>query len=780
MSGKGNQVGGVVGYNYAYASSSDYSPLAAIYNCYSVGTVTGRSCVGGVAGENYASGSTAKATVTNCYYLVGTAAGGINGADVAGRATALTDEQMRTEESFIGFDFDVIWEFGGVDEGYYYPTLTGNVTKIFFTVTFYDYDGTQIGEPQKVEKRKSATAPDMSSAAFVDGAYVYVFDHWNTSFARVTADLTVTAVYAKTAIIYYRSYGKDLEFRWMESLENVETYFSASIANIIAETTNDYTMVCKVEWSEEDIAKLDNLSTEVQYVRGTLTICDSLYYEMAAGAAVQVQVQFIGSGEAVTEGDFTSVVNDDLASVTITGYTGTATNVVIPETIQGLTVTAIAEGALRGNTTMQELSVSKNVTSIGSEAFAGCDHLVNVNLPEGLQTIDAKAFHGCSMTSVTILSDTVTIGEQAFGYADAGVIGGFTVFGHEGSTAQAYAEANSGILFAGVSSSNDIGSGVSAVVEAGNTITAEEITDEATHAAAAESLPATEDYVLYDINLYDAEGEKTQPNNNVLVSVPLPQGYDAARCGVLRLNSDGSTLEMYSYTQGSNICFYTNHFSVYVISEYYPEEQIMNYTVSHYLQQEDGSYLLYATETLEGVVGKTVEAAARAFEGYTYDASVEGNKASGTLINGTPLELKLYYTLLRKVSYVADGMEVRSFLVKNGEMLTEIPAVPTKEGFSGAWDIDLSGVAIKQSYVVTAVYTTAILYGDANCDGSITSADAAYVLRYSVKLSVMTEQGLLNADVDGKAGVTTADAAAILRYTVKLEKQLPIAYDRFI
>ncbi len=67
------------------------------------------------------------------------------------------------------------------------------------------------------------------------------------------------------------------------------------------------------------------------------------------------------------------------------------------------------------------------------------------------------------------------------------------------------------------------------------------------------------------------------------------------------------------------------------------------------------------------------------------------------------------------------------------------------------------------------------LYGDANCDGFVTTADAAYVLRYSVKLSVMTEQGMINADVDGKAGVTTADAAAILRYTVKLEKQLPIA-----
>ena len=68
----------------------------------------------------------------------------------------------------------------------------------------------------------------------------------------------------------------------------------------------------------------------------------------------------------------------------------------------------------------------------------------------------------------------------------------------------------------------------------------------------------------------------------------------------------------------------------------------------------------------------------------------------------------------------------------------------------------------------------AILYGDANCDGMITAADAALVLRSIVGLSALTKRGALNAEVDGDGSVTAADAAAILRYVVGLIRELPV------
>jgi hypothetical protein len=64
------------------------------------------------------------------------------------------------------------------------------------------------------------------------------------------------------------------------------------------------------------------------------------------------------------------------------------------------------------------------------------------------------------------------------------------------------------------------------------------------------------------------------------------------------------------------------------------------------------------------------------------------------------------------------------------------------------------------------------LYGDANCDGKITSADAALVLRALVGLSVNTPEGMRNADVAGDFDgmPNAADAVAILRYVVGLIK----------
>jgi hypothetical protein len=66
-----------------------------------------------------------------------------------------------------------------------------------------------------------------------------------------------------------------------------------------------------------------------------------------------------------------------------------------------------------------------------------------------------------------------------------------------------------------------------------------------------------------------------------------------------------------------------------------------------------------------------------------------------------------------------------------------------------------------------------VLYGDANCDGVVTSADAALILRAIVGLSELSMRGALNADVDGDMEITAADAALILRYVVGLVGSLP-------
>lgn len=119
-------VGGIVGRNYASNRSYADSGAATVMSCYNTGRISGYQA-GGIAGENIAALNLVS-SVTNCYYLEGTAAVGCTNNDIGeGTKTiehvhALTDEQMQDAESFAGFDFDSIWTMDG-DPDYPYPEL---------------------------------------------------------------------------------------------------------------------------------------------------------------------------------------------------------------------------------------------------------------------------------------------------------------------------------------------------------------------------------------------------------------------------------------------------------------------------------------------------------------------------------------------------------------------------------------------------------------------------------------------------------------------------------
>ena len=92
----GNQyVGGVCGYNTINISTNSSGTIT---GCYNTGVVSGNvikdivdACVGGVCGRN-------GGTITNCYYLSGTATGGIDSNDMADSAEAKTTTQFASGE----------------------------------------------------------------------------------------------------------------------------------------------------------------------------------------------------------------------------------------------------------------------------------------------------------------------------------------------------------------------------------------------------------------------------------------------------------------------------------------------------------------------------------------------------------------------------------------------------------------------------------------------------------------------------------------------------------
>ncbi len=63
-----------------------------------------------------------------------------------------------------------------------------------------------------------------------------------------------------------------------------------------------------------------------------------------------------------------------------------------------------------------------------------------------------------------------------------------------------------------------------------------------------------------------------------------------------------------------------------------------------------------------------------------------------------------------------------------------------------------------------------IVYGDANCDGTVSIADSTAILQHLGNQDKygLSEQGLKNADIDGKSGVTTEDSLTIQMIDAKL------------
>ena len=120
-------------------------------------------------------------------------------------------------------------------------------------------------------------------------------------------------------------------------------------------------------------------------------------------------------------GDEDSVFFDDTANFTIndegciTKYTGSQRIVIIPDTINDITVTGIGENVFKNNARMVTVSIPDTVTYIGRSAFEGCTNLVGVTIPDGVTNVNSSTFYKCSnLKDVSFGENVTTIGSWAF------------------------------------------------------------------------------------------------------------------------------------------------------------------------------------------------------------------------------------------------------------------------------------------------------------------------------------------------------------------------------
>ena len=104
-------------------------------------------------------------------------------------------------------------------------------------------------------------------------------------------------------------------------------------------------------------------------------------------------------------------------SCTITGYTGSGGDIVIPNG-----VTTIGKGIFQFNNSITSVVIPDSVTTIGDNAFDQCESLKTVRFGTNSQltTIGVSAFSFCPMIESISISDSVTsIGKNAFYYCNS-------------------------------------------------------------------------------------------------------------------------------------------------------------------------------------------------------------------------------------------------------------------------------------------------------------------------------------------------------------------------
>ncbi len=132
-----------------------------------------------------------------------------------------------------------------------------------------------------------------------------------------------------------------------------------------------------------------------------------------AEGAVADNGQKAARAATATEGDYEyTVLKDD--SAVVSKYNGTETEVSIPGTLGGKSVSSIGESAFEHNRAIEKVKLPATVTSIQYLAFYDCINLKNVELSgNNLKTIEDRAFFSSGLTEFIALS-VERVGEEAF------------------------------------------------------------------------------------------------------------------------------------------------------------------------------------------------------------------------------------------------------------------------------------------------------------------------------------------------------------------------------
>ena len=253
------------------------------------------------------------------------------------------------------------------------------------------------------------------------------------------------------------------------------------------------------------------------------------------------------------------------------------TDITIPNS-----VTTMETGAFSGCSSLKSIVIPNGVNAIQEDVFSYCSSLTHVTLPDSIKGLWNWSFVSCpNLKSITIPDSVVSIGAGALGirdprggksispqnelYDEGGYLIGFKIYGYIGTEAEAYAK-GCGFEFIPLDKKTDNATGISITEKELNIIPdgAELKIDE---------LSSSANKMVVDISFVKNSVE-VQPNGEVTVKIPLPEGMHSEICKVYREEEDGTFTDMNAYylsgygTDHANgyMVFTTDHFSKYVIT----------------------------------------------------------------------------------------------------------------------------------------------------------------------------------------------------------------------
>ena len=297
-----------------------------------------------------------------------------------------------------GYGF-VHWVLQGQTTAFDFDTpITANITlaavwsAVTFTVTFNADGGSPTPAMQTVGEGGRETLPTPEPTR--DG---YDFVHWSlqgqtTEFdfnTPITENITLTAQWIELFTVTFNADGGNPT----PEPQTVRQGNTAALPTP-APTRDGYDFV---HWSPQDQTTEFNFSTPIT-ANITLT--------------AQWTRMIFTPGQTGQTGYFTwQFLNNEM---TITGYTGTETDITIPSQIYLIPVTTIGQQAFQ-NHQLTSVNIPDSVTSIGWRAFEN-NQLTSVTIPNSVTSIWDSAFDNNQLTSVTIGNSVTSIGQIAFRY----------------------------------------------------------------------------------------------------------------------------------------------------------------------------------------------------------------------------------------------------------------------------------------------------------------------------------------------------------------------------